>query len=63
MLRCRLHMALICCPPSAHPPADMAAHPPASAPQPGKTTLYFPQPLSAVYGNSMPWSYAGGYLT
>ncbi|KAL4458884.1 hypothetical protein ABPG75_013749 [Micractinium tetrahymenae] len=28
-----------------------------------KTTLYFPKPLSAIYGNQMQWSYMGGFLT
>ena len=30
--------------------------------QVNKTTLYFPKPLSAIYGNAMQWSYAGGLL-
>lgn len=30
--------------------------------QVNKTTLYFPKPLSAIYGNAMQWSYAGGFL-
>lgn len=28
-----------------------------------KTVLYFPKPLSAIYGNQMQWSYMGGFLT
>ncbi len=30
--------------------------------QVNKTTLYFPKPLSVIYGNAMQWSYAGGFL-
>ena len=31
-------------------------------PQVSRTALYFPKPLSAIYGNAMQWSYAGGFL-
>ena len=30
--------------------------------QPGKTIVYFPQGLKAIYGNKMAWAYMGGFL-
>ena len=47
--------------PPAPPPACIlpATHP---ARQVNSTPLYFPKPLSAIYGNAMQWSYAGGFL-
>lgn len=52
-------------PPDHIPPAPQpACIPPATHParQVNSTTLYFPKPLSAIYGNAMQWSYAGGFL-
>ena len=34
-----------------------------TAAQVDRTVLYFPKPLSSVYGNQMAWSYMGGFLT
>jgi hypothetical protein len=28
-----------------------------------RTVLFFPKPLSAIYGTMMAWSYMGGFLT
>lgn len=36
---------------------------PAPLLQVNRTTLFFPQPLSEIYGNAMEWSFMGGFLT
>lgn len=30
--------------------------------QPGKTKLYMPKPLSAIYGSRREWSFGGGFV-
>jgi hypothetical protein len=42
--------------------AELATKSCSLPPQRGKTTLYMPKPLSAIYGSRRAWSFGGGFV-